>query len=91
LLRFGLALEMEMEACWSKGRRPVMIVNPKIRGHIAELFRRSYPHLAVLSWAEVPGEVQVETVATLGSQVHPLASPWNRESYIYPVTKRRRL
>lgn len=81
LLRFGQALELEMQSCWSAGYRPVLIVDSKIRQGLAELLRRSYPDLPVISWAEVPPEISVQTAATLGSQLHPLAYAWRTRTW----------
>jgi len=45
--------------------QPVLLCSPALRPHLWRLFARVLPHMGVLSHAEVPGHVQVVSVATL--------------------------
>ena len=80
--RFGHALELLTDECWAQARRPLLVVGSRIRAELSQLLRRTYPDLPVLSWAEISPEVEVETIATLGSQVHPLACRWPSRCYV---------
>ncbi len=81
--RFLAALALEYEAAMEKGTRPVLLVDFELRPLVAGLTERVFPELPVLSWTEVDPDVEVETVAVLGSRFHPSARPYPSRRWIY--------
>jgi flagellar biosynthesis protein FlhA len=45
--------------------RPVLLVSPSVRPHLRRLTERPFPHLAVLSYNEVPSQVTVQSIGTV--------------------------
>ena len=45
---------------------PVLLVSPGIRPHRAQLLTRFVPNLPVISQAEIPAEIKLETLSTAG-------------------------
>jgi flagellar biosynthesis protein FlhA len=45
--------------------QPVLLCTPTLRPHLWRLFSRALPHMAVLSHAEIPPQMRVQSVATL--------------------------
>ncbi|MBG0778035.1 MAG: flagellar biosynthesis protein FlhA [Desulfovibrionaceae bacterium] len=45
--------------------QPILLVAPIMRPHLAQLLARFVPNLPVLSQAEVPGDIQLQSVATV--------------------------
>jgi len=56
---------MEMEA---KGFHPVILCSPKARSRVKEATRRKFPNLAVLSYLEIPQDINVEPVGEIRSK-----------------------
>ncbi len=46
--------------------QPVLLCTPALRPHLWRLFARALPHVAVLSHSELPPQVRVVSVASLG-------------------------
>lgn len=81
--RFLAALLLEYEAAIEKGTRPVLLVDFELRPLVAGLTERVFPELPVVSWSEVDPEVEVDTVAVLGSRFHPSARPFPSQTWTY--------
>jgi flagellar biosynthesis protein FlhA len=48
------------------GGQPVLLTSPMIRPHLAQLMLRFAPTLPVISQAEIPSDVRLENIATIG-------------------------
>jgi flagellar biosynthesis protein FlhA len=48
------------------GAQPVLLTNPVVRPHLRHLLERAMPHLVVLSHSEVPLDVRVVNLGTVG-------------------------
>jgi flagellar biosynthesis protein FlhA len=48
------------------GAQPVLLTNPVVRPHLRRLLERAMPHLVVLSHSEVPLDVRVVNLGTVG-------------------------
>jgi len=81
--RFLAALALEFEDAIEKGTRPVLLVDFELRPLVAGLTERVFPELPVVSWSEVDPEVEVDTVAVLGSRFHPSARPYPSQRWSY--------
>lgn len=81
--RFLAALALEFEAAIEKGTRPILLVDFELRPLLAGLTERVFPELPVVSWSEVDPEVEVDTVAVLGSRFHPSARPYPSQTWTY--------
>lgn len=55
------AIEAEGDACMEEGFPPVLVCSPRIRRAMRKLAFRNFPSLAVLSWQEIPPDVEVVT------------------------------
>jgi len=58
-------LARQTERLVALGHEPVVLTSPNVRRHVRSLVGRSYPQLAVLSYAEVVPEATVEAVGTV--------------------------
>ncbi|MFP4213699.1 MAG: flagellar biosynthesis protein FlhA [Desulfohalobiaceae bacterium] len=45
--------------------QPVLLTSPQIRGHLAQLVTRFIPMLPVISQAEIPADIKLESLATV--------------------------
>jgi len=61
-------LSAKIEALIGAGRPPVIICSPAIRRHFRRLVEVTFPKLTVLSYAELPSNVQVESVGVVSLQ-----------------------
>ena len=61
-------LSAKMEVLIGTGRPPVVICSPAIRRHFRRLVEVAFPKLTVLSYAELPSNVQVESVGVVSIQ-----------------------
>jgi len=48
-----------------KGFPPVILCSPKVRSHVKEATRKQLPHLAVLSYMEIPPDIELEPVGEI--------------------------
>jgi flagellar biosynthesis protein FlhA len=48
--------------------QPVLLTSPQVRGHLAQLVTRFIPMLPVISQAEIPADIKLESVATVRLQ-----------------------
>jgi flagellar biosynthesis protein FlhA len=48
------------------GAQPVLLTNPVVRPHLRHLLERAMPHLVVLSHSEIPLDVRVVNLGTVG-------------------------
>jgi len=48
------------------GQEPVLLCSPQSRRHLRRLIERSIPSVAVLSHAELPGDLKVKSLASVG-------------------------
>ena len=54
-----------VEDASAKGYQPVLLTNPAVRRHIRKLVERFMPDVSVLSHAEIPGNVKLESIAVI--------------------------
>lgn len=55
-------LERAQEKCKTKLPTPVLLTAPPIRASVRKLTQRSFPALRILSWNEIPPQVNVQSV-----------------------------
>ena len=48
-----------------KGFPPVVLCSPKARSYVKEVTRKKFPHLAVLSYMEIPSDISVEPLGEI--------------------------
>ncbi|MFW6314343.1 MAG: FHIPEP family type III secretion protein, partial [Desulfohalobiaceae bacterium] len=48
--------------------QPVLLTSPQIRGHLAQLVIRFIPMLPVISQAEIPADIKLESIGTVRLQ-----------------------
>ncbi len=60
------ALNESMQKAVGTDGQPVLLVSPGIRPHLAQLLARFVPNLPVISQAEIPAEIKLETLSTAG-------------------------
>ena len=58
-------IERTMEKCRAKLPVPVLLTSPPIRASVRKLTQRSFPALRILSWNEIPPQVNVQSVGTV--------------------------
>lgn len=64
--RFLLALEQGLGWCQAEGYlKTALLVDPRIRRHLRLLIERHFPHLPVLSYAEVAPGFKINNLLTL--------------------------
>ena len=54
-----------VEEASARGYQPVLLTNPAVRRHIRKLVERFMPDVSVLSHAEIPGNVKLESIAVI--------------------------
>jgi flagellar biosynthesis protein FlhA len=47
------------------GRQAVILTNPAVRRHLRKLIERFIPDVTVLSHSEIPGNVELESIASI--------------------------
>ncbi len=60
------AVQRSVEEASSKGFTPVILTNPTIRRHLRRLLERFLPDITVLSHAEIPGNIRLESIGVIG-------------------------
>ena len=60
------SLNESMQKAVGTDGHPVLLVSPGIRPHLAQLLARFVPNLPVISQAEIPAEIKLETLSTAG-------------------------
>ncbi len=59
------SIQSAVEEASARGYQPVILTNPAVRRHIRKLLERFMPDINVLSHAEIPGNVKLESVAVI--------------------------
>ncbi|MGM0423645.1 MAG: flagellar biosynthesis protein FlhA [Thermodesulfobacteriota bacterium] len=62
------AINQSFEKVSVNDGQPVLLTSPQIRGHLAQLVIRFIPMLPVISQAEIPADIKLESVATVRLQ-----------------------
>jgi flagellar biosynthesis protein FlhA len=60
------AIKNAMDKALSVEGQPVLLTSPVARPHLAQLLMRFVPNLPVVSQAEIPGEIKLQSLATIG-------------------------
>jgi len=60
------AIKNAMDKALSVEGQPVLLTSPVSRPHLAQLLMRFVPTLPVISQAEIPGEIKLQSLATIG-------------------------
>ncbi|KUG28435.1 flagellar biosynthesis protein flha [hydrocarbon metagenome] len=60
------AIKNAMDKALSVEGQPVLLTSPVSRPHLAQLLMRFVPNLPVISQAEIPGEIKLQSLATIG-------------------------
>ncbi len=60
------SLNQHMERAMVQEGQPVLLVSPMNRPHLAQLLNRFLPTLPVISQAEIPAEIKLQSLATVG-------------------------
>ncbi len=63
--RIVKSVQSAVEEATAKGYAPVLLTNPAVRRHIRKLMERFMPDINVLSHAEIPGNVRLESIAVI--------------------------
>ncbi len=63
--RIVSAIQKEAQKIATLGRSAVVLCSPAARRHVRKLIERIAPEVAVISHAEVPGNIRIESVATI--------------------------
>ena len=59
------ALETQVEAMRDRGRQPIVLCTPTVRGAFKQLMDEGFPGLVVLSYSEIPPGVEVQSVGVV--------------------------
>lgn len=59
------AVQSAVEDAGARGYQPVLLTNPAVRRHIRKLVERFMPDINVLSHAEIPGNIRLESIAVI--------------------------
>ena len=59
------AIEKEAQRVMDEGYQPVIICAPVVRRHLRRIIERFLPQVAVLSHAEISGQVKIESMGTI--------------------------
>ncbi len=59
------SVQAAVEDASARGYQAVLLTNPAIRRHLSKLIERFIPDITVLSHAEIPGNVRLESVAVV--------------------------
>jgi flagellar biosynthesis protein FlhA len=62
-------LHMLTDRAQKEGEQPVILTSPNIRLHLRRMLCRALPRLAVLSFHEIAGEVEIESVGVISTEV----------------------
>jgi len=60
------SIKTAMDKALSVEGQPVLLTSPVARPHLAQLLMRFVPNLPVISQAEIPGEIKLQSLATIG-------------------------
>jgi flagellar biosynthesis protein FlhA len=60
------SINQHMERAMVSDGQPVLLVSPVTRPHLAQLLNRFLPTLPVISQAEIPAEIRLQSLATIG-------------------------
>jgi flagellar biosynthesis protein FlhA len=60
------SINQQMEKALVSEGQPVLLVAPATRPHLAQLLNRFLPTLPVISQAEIPAEIRLQSLATIG-------------------------
>ena len=59
-------LARRIEEITAVGRQPVVVCSPTVRYHFRQLVEAAFPHLTVISYSEIPQDVELESIGTVG-------------------------
>ncbi|MCD6117016.1 flagellar biosynthesis protein FlhA [bacterium] len=65
LQKFYMELQSQIEKVLGVGIQPVMITSPGIRLYLRRLTETSFPNLIVISFAEIPPAVEIESIGSV--------------------------
>jgi len=60
------AIQKAMDKAMLGDGQPVLLTSPLVRPHLAQLLSRFIPNLPVISQAEIPAEIKLQSVANIG-------------------------
>ncbi len=60
------AIQRAMDKALVSEGQPVLLTSPLVRPHLAQLLARFIPNLPVISQAEIPAEIKLQSVANVG-------------------------
>lgn len=60
------AIQRAMDKALLSDGQPVLLTTPLVRPHLAQLLARFIPNLPVISQAEIPAEIKLQSVANIG-------------------------
>ncbi|QLA16411.1 flagellar biosynthesis protein FlhA [Desulfolutivibrio sulfoxidireducens] len=60
------SIKKAMDKALSAEGQPVLLASPMSRPHLSQLLMRFVPNLPVVSQAEIPGEIKLQSLATIG-------------------------
>ncbi len=60
------AIQRAMDKALLSEGQPVLLTSPLVRPHLAQLLARFIPNLPVISQAEIPAEIKLQSVANIG-------------------------
>ena len=60
------AIQRAMDKALVSDGQPVLLTTPLVRPHLAQLLARFIPNLPVISQAEIPAEIKLQSVANIG-------------------------
>lgn len=61
-------INQAIESPNAAGKEPVLLISPVLRPHLAKLLLRFSPGIAVLSQAEIPSQVKLQSLGSIGIQ-----------------------
>ncbi|MES9995509.1 flagellar biosynthesis protein FlhA [Desulfovibrio aminophilus] len=59
------SISKTMESALAPDGQPVLLTNPQLRPHLAQLLLRFLPNLPVISQAEIPADVKIQSLAVV--------------------------
>ena len=65
LQKFYMELQSQIEKVLGVGIQPIMITSPGIRLYLRRLTETSFPNLIVISFAEIPPAVEIESIGSV--------------------------
>ncbi|BAH75879.1 flagellar biosynthesis protein FlhA [Solidesulfovibrio magneticus] len=60
------AIQKAMDKAMLGDGQPVLLTSPLVRPHLAQLLSRFIPNLPVISQAEIPAEIKLQSIANIG-------------------------